>query len=109
MKALDKKNSGQERASWGQPMQFILFVVGNEPNSLQARQNMKHLCEIIDGPVEYEVIDVLDNFQTALQYNILATPALVRVSPEPQLTILGNMSDTKRILRLLDYKDPQDE
>ncbi len=67
---------------------------------------MEHLCEIIDGPVEYEVIDVLDNFQTALQYNILATPALVRVNPEPQLTILGNLSDTKRILTLLGYKEP---
>ncbi len=106
MKSLDKNNSAQKGVSWSQPPQLILFVVGNEPNSLQARQNMKHLCEIIDGPVEYEVIDVLDNFQTALEYNILATPALVRVSPEPQLTILGNMSDTKRILTLLDYKEP---
>ncbi|MFO8111169.1 MAG: circadian clock KaiB family protein [Desulfosalsimonadaceae bacterium] len=106
MTALDKNNPFQERASWGQPPRFILFVVGNEPNSLQARQNMKHLCERIDGPVEYEVIDVLDNFQTALQYNILATPALVRINPEPQLTILGNLSDTKRILALLHYKGP---
>lgn len=106
MKALDKNNTAQEQAFRGQPTQLILFVVGNEPNSLQARQNMKYLCGIIDGPVECEVIDVLDNFQTALQYNILATPALVRVSPGPQLTILGNMSDTKRILTLLGYKEP---
>ena len=106
MKTLDKNTTGQARASRSQPPHLILFVVDNEPNSLQARRNMEHLCEIIDGPVEYEVIDVLDNFQTALQYNILATPALVRVHPAPQLTILGNMSDTKRILRLLDCKDP---
>ncbi|MFO8113278.1 MAG: circadian clock KaiB family protein [Desulfosalsimonadaceae bacterium] len=105
MKALDKNHPAQEGACRSQPPQLILFVVGNEPNSLQARQNMKHLCEIIDGPVEYEVIDVLDNFQTALQYNILATPALVRVHPAPPLTILGNMSDTKRILTLLGYKE----
>ncbi len=106
MKALDKNNSGQERASWSHPPHLILFVVGNEPNSLQARQNMEHIFGIIDGPVEYEVIDVLKDFQTALKYNILATPALVRVHPAPQLTILGNMSDTKRILTLLVYKEP---
>lgn len=105
MKAIDKNNSVQEGASRSQPLHLILFVVGNEPNSLQARQNMEHLCERIEGPVEYEVIDVLGNFQTALSYNILATPALVRVHPEPQLTILGNMSDAKRILTLLNYKE----
>jgi len=106
MKALDKNNAGQQRASRSQPPHLILFVVGNEPNSLQARQNMEHLFESIDGPVEYEIIDVLENFQTALSYNILATPALVRVYPAPQLTILGNMSDTKRILMLLDCQEP---
>jgi len=105
MKALDKNNSGQKGVFWNQTPQLILFVVGNEPNSLQARQNMKHLYEIFDGLVEYEVIDVLEDFQTALEYNILATPALVRVYPEPQLTILGNLSDTERILALLDYKE----
>ena len=107
MKALDKNNSGQEGASWSQVPQLILFVVGNEPNSLRARQNMKHLYEKLDGLVTYEVIDVLEDFQTALKYNILATPALVRVHPEPQLTILGNMSDTERILALLNYKESE--
>ncbi len=106
MMVLDKNNSGIAKASANQPSRLILFVVGDEPNSQQARRNMEDLCEIIEEPVECEVIDVLKDFQTALQYDILATPALVRTHPSPQLTILGNMSDTKRILELLGHKEP---
>jgi len=103
---LDKDKAGQEGASGSHPPHLILFVVGDEPNSRQARQNMEHLREIIEESVEYEVIDVLENFQTALDHDILATPALVRARPAPQLTILGNLSDTKRVMALLGYKEP---
>ncbi len=85
---------------------FILFVVGNEPNSRLARQNMEYLCKRANTAIEWEVVDVLSDFQTALKYDILATPALVQTAPTPGLTILGNLNDLDRVLEVLGLRVP---
>jgi circadian clock protein KaiB len=88
---------------------FILFVVGNEPNSRLARQNMADLSNTIMESIEYTVVDVLEDFKTAVQYDILATPALVQIHPGPVITILGNLNDTSRVLSALGLKEQKRE
>jgi len=85
---------------------FILFVVGDEPNSRLARQNMECLCQRADTAIEWELVDVLKDFQTALKHDILATPALVQTAPGPGLTILGNLNDMDRVLGVLGLREP---
>ena len=99
MARLDK--SPPEKPSSRQPRRFILFVVGDEPNSRLARQNMESLCKSSDAPIEWELIDVLNDFQTALAHDVLATPALVQVEPPPRITILGNLNDMERVRHVL--------
>jgi circadian clock protein KaiB len=88
---------------------LILFVVGNEPNSRLARQNMADLSNSVMESIEYTVVDVLEDFQTAVQYDILATPALVQIHPGPVVTILGNLNDKPRVLSALGLKEQQRE
>jgi circadian clock protein KaiB len=59
----------------------------------------------LGGRCEFEVIDVKEDFRTALESNVFVTPMLIRVSPPPGVKILGNLSDTDKVLRALEIKD----
>jgi len=83
----------------GETYAFRLFVAGGEPNSQQAVENLTRLCEThLKGRYEIEVVDVLEDFRTALENNVLVTPALNLVAPPPPVTLLGNLSDTPKVL-----------
>jgi circadian clock protein KaiB len=87
--------SGERYVLW-------LFVAGDEPNSHQARENLARLCErCLDAPCEIIIYDVLKDFQPALDNRVLVTPTLIRVSPPPRVTILGNLSDTRKVVAAL--------
>jgi circadian clock protein KaiB len=91
--AADPKNKG---------FVFRLFVAGDEPHSRRAKDNLKQLCESrIREPVEVEIVDVLESYTVALENKIFLTPALLMVSPEPAVTIFGNLSDTKKVMHAL--------
>ena len=79
-----------------------LFVAGDEPNSKRARENLAQICEQhLAGRYETEIVDVLDDFEAALKSSVLVTPALVLVAPAPTVTIVGNLSDRKKVLAAL--------
>ena len=79
-----------------------LFVAGEEPNSRQARVNLERLCEEhLAGRYEVEIIDVLKDFRSAVVERILVTPALIVTAPPPRTVVLGNLSDTPRVLAAL--------
>jgi len=81
---------------------FRLFVVGDEPHSQRARDNLEKLCTSrIHEPCEIEIVDVLESYQAALDNSIFLTPALIRVSPAPSVTIFGNLSDTEEVVKAL--------
>ena len=83
----------------GETYVFRLFVASDEPNSEQARENLTRLCEThLPGRCEIETVDVLEDFRTALENNVLVTPAVILVAPPPPVTIVGNLSDTKKVL-----------
>lgn len=83
-------------------MVFQLFVAGDEPHSKRAKKNLKSLCESrIKGAYEINVVDVLESFTIALEKKIFLTPALIRESPEPAITIFGDLSNTDELVQLL--------
>lgn len=76
-----------------------LYVAGQTPKSLQAFANLKEICEQhLAGRYEIEVIDLLEHPQLARGDEIIAVPTLVRHLPEPITKIIGDLSDTERVL-----------
>ena len=79
-----------------------LFIAGNGANSRQALANLRRLCqEHLDGRSAIEVVDVLKDYQAAVRENILVTPTLILIAPRPRVTILGNLSDSQKVLAAL--------
>src|SRR6476660_6969717 len=82
-----------------------LYVAGQTPRSLQAFANLKRICEEhLAGEYRIEVIDLLKNPQLAKGDQILALPTLVRHLPEPVRKIIGDLSNTERVLVGLDLR-----
>ena len=76
-----------------------LYVAGQTPKSLAAFANLKKICEQhLPGQYRIEVVDLLENPQLARDDQILAIPTLVRKLPEPIRKIIGDLSDTERVL-----------
>lgn len=82
-----------------------LYVAGQTPKSLTAFANLKRICEeYLKGRYSVEVIDLLENPQLAAGDQILAIPTLVRNLPEPMRKIIGDLSNTERVLVGLDLR-----
>ena len=82
-----------------------LYVAGQTPKSILALKNLKHICEQhLQGRYEIEMIDLLLNPQLAAGDQILAVPTLVRRLPEPIKKIIGDLSNTDRVLVGLDLR-----
>ena len=82
-----------------------LYVAGQTPKSLAAFANLKRICEEhLAGQYEIEVIDLLENPQLAAGDQILAIPTLVRRLPPPVRKIIGDLSNTERVLVGLDVR-----
>ncbi len=82
-----------------------LYVAGQSPKCLKAFANLKEICEThLKGRYQIEVIDLLDNPRLAKGDQILAIPTLVRKLPEPIRKIIGDLSNTDRVLVGLDLR-----
>jgi circadian clock protein KaiB len=80
-----------------------LYVAGQTPKALTAFTNLKKICEEqLNGKYSIEVIDLLKNPQLGGEDQILALPTLVRKLPVPVRKIIGDLSDTERVLVGLD-------
>ncbi len=80
-----------------------LYVAGQTPNCVAAFANLKRICEqYLVGKYQIEVIDLLENPTLARGDQILAIPTLVRKLPEPVRKIIGDLSNTERVLIGLD-------
>jgi len=85
--------------------QLRLYVAGQTPKCLAAFANLKKICEEhMDGEYEIEIIDLLQHPQLAKGDQIIAIPTLVRKLPEPVRKIIGDLSDTERVLVGLDVR-----
>jgi circadian clock protein KaiB len=82
-----------------------LYVAGQTPKCVTALANLQQLCEErLAGRYRIEVIDLLKNPQLAKGDQILAIPTLVRKLPEPIRKIIGDLSNTERVLVGLDLR-----
>ncbi len=82
-------------------LKLRLYVAGNGPNSAMARENLTQLCtsELI-GPIELDIIDLLEHPHLALADGIVVTPTLLRLTL-PALRVIGNLSDRAKVLLML--------
>jgi circadian clock protein KaiB len=86
----------------GELWRLRLYVAGQSPKSLRAFANLKTLCEEhLPGRYEIEIIDLIEQPALARSDDILAIPTLVRRLPRPVRTIIGDLSDTERVLSVL--------
>ena len=82
-----------------------LYVAGQTPRSVKAFTNLKRLCEDhLQGQYRIEVVDLLENPMLADGDQIIAIPTLVRKLPEPIRKIIGDLSNTERVLVGLDLR-----
>jgi circadian clock protein KaiB len=103
-KAVKRRSSGARLPAvplW----QLRLYVTGQTSGSLAAFSNLTKLCESrLKGSYRIEVIDLLKHPQLASGDQILAIPTVVRRLPKPVRTIIGDLSDTARLLVGLDLR-----
>lgn len=82
-----------------------LYIAGATPKSLDAVRNLREICAThLDRKYEVEVIDLLEHPQLAKGDQILAIPTLVRRLPPPLKKIVGDLSNTERVLVGLDLR-----
>jgi len=105
-----KKENSDKKIKKGKPVKTAhnkwalrLYVAGQSPKALTAFANLKKICEEqLGGKYSIEVIDLLINPQLGKEDQILALPTLVRKLPVPVRKIIGDLSDTERVLVGLD-------
>lgn len=94
---------GRRTDAGGETWTLRLYVAGGAPKSVAAFDNLQTICEErLKGRYSIEVIDLVKNPRLARDEQILAVPTLVRKLPEPVRSIIGDLSDTERVLVGLD-------
>lgn len=81
-------------------LRLRLYVTGSTPNSVAALANVRAVRAAL-AEHELEVVDVLVRPERALEDAVLVTPTLLKISPRPTCRIIGNLSDTLRVLTSL--------
>ena len=87
------------------PVRYVLrlFVTGTTSRSQRAIANMRKICEEqLAGKVDLAIIDVYENPEATRELQVVATPTLVKVLPEPLRRIIGDLSDREKVLAGLD-------
>jgi len=89
----------------GDSWNLRLYVAGQTPRSLSAFKNLKEICEeYLKGKYHIEVVDLMENPTLARGDQILAIPTLVRKLPQPIRKIIGDLSNTEKVLVGLDIQ-----
>jgi circadian clock protein KaiB len=111
-----KRSNSKDEASAGRPdgerrrrsralWELRLYVAGMTPTSIRAFENLKKLCEEhLHGIYSIQVIDLLERPLLARGDQIIAVPTLVRRLPTPVKKIIGDLSNTERVLVGLDLR-----
>jgi circadian clock protein KaiB len=86
---------------------LTLFVTGASDMSVRAISNVRALCEQhLAGHYRLEVIDVHRDTALMSSYDVVAAPTLVKEAPVPKRILVGDLSDTARVLAALDISPP---
>ena len=96
-----KKSEKNESDKWI----LRLYIAGQTPKCMTAFNNLQKICEDqLKGKYIIEVIDLIDDPRLSREHQILAVPTLVRKLPVPVRKIIGDLSNTERVLIGLDIK-----
>lgn len=88
-------------------LRLTLYVAGRTPRAERALANLRRIVELeLHMPFELEIIDVLERPDLAEEALILATPTLVKESPLPGRRLIGDLSDTHRVMAGLHLPSP---
>ena len=88
---------------------FRLYQAAGAPNSVRALANLYAICrKHFPGSHRIEVIDVLEEPLRALAESVFVTPTVVKISPLPELQIIGNLSEEQEVLRALGLPQKED-
>lgn len=91
-----------EHASGAPFYHLRLFVAGEEPNSTRAKAVLQRVCKThLRDRCEIEIIDVYQNYQAAIDHQIVIVPTLVIVAPSPTRTIVGSLKEEASLLAAL--------
>jgi circadian clock protein KaiB len=83
-----------------------LFITGATPNSVRAITNIKQICEDhLEGRYSLEIIDVYQQLAIAEKEQLVALPLLIKKSPSPERRMIGDLSDTEKVLKGLGLKN----
>ena len=100
-----KRSASASKSRSAKLWQLRLYVMDRTPKSVTGFANLKKFCEShLKGLYRITVIDLLKQPQLAKGDQILAIPTVVRKLPKPMRTMIGNLSDTKRMLVGLDLR-----
>jgi circadian clock protein KaiB len=94
-----------------EPVEYVLrlYVAGQSARSVNAIANLKRVCEQhLQGRYAIEVVDLLEQPQLARGDQILAVPTLVLKLPQPVRKIIGDLSNTERVLVGLDLRPAEE-
>jgi circadian clock protein KaiB len=97
----------ENRASEKLTVEYVLrlFITGATPNSVRAITNIKQICEEhLEGRYSLEIIDVYQQVAIAEQEQLVALPLLIKKSPLPERRLIGDLSDTEKVLKGLGLK-----
>ena len=96
-----KNNDLEETEGEGEQGKFVLrlFITGASPNSSRAITNLKNICEAnIPGGYSLEIIDVYQSNDIAESEGLIALPMLIKKFPLPERRMIGDMSNTRKVL-----------
>lgn len=81
----------------------MLFISGMSVKSINAIENLLEICDAhLAGNFDLEIIDVSQQMEQALKHEIIATPTLIKIKPLPKKLIIGDLSNTNKVLNALD-------
>jgi circadian clock protein KaiB len=104
----EKNNTPKQTPEKSETWELRLYVAGQTQNSMKALTNLKKIAEEhLKGKYTIEIVDLLKNPQLAAGDQILAIPTLVRKLPEPIRKIIGDLSNTERVIVGLDIRPKQ--
>lgn len=92
------------RSAGAKKIKYVLklYVAGTTPRSTRAIANLHSLCDqYLNGRHELEVVDIFQQPERAAQNQVIAVPALLKTSPGPVRCLVGDLSDSKKLLTAL--------
>lgn len=94
------KNVKDNKPEHSYAFELRLFITGATPNSMRAVSNIKQICENhLSGNYSLEVIDVYQQLDIAEKEQLIALPLLIKKRPLPERRLIGDMSDTQKVLK----------